>query len=1046
MYRFRDTLPIDISEQTISGDLVTIANPEEMGVVDSLEVSLEPIQDLNGYDKPWVGGAGKNKLETYDGISWEPTLTKNADGSIKVVGSRTDNGVKEIGSIALKANTTYTLSKSGNDALYYQMRVNDSSVGTARLTDFTYTPTEDVNAVIRIFARANVDFNEVLYPQIELGSTATTYEPYSNICPISGRTEVVTQRTGKNLLPNEMPTSGVIAGTITNSNVINSAANARVFAIPCKPNTDYNFNHKTAGIGLTVAFAGELPAVGNTTEQRRLLTNISTLTLNSGNNKYILINPASATGYANFVEDEGQIEVGASKTTYEPYIELITTTDLGRTVYGGTIDVVSGKLTVDRAIVDLGTLTWTLITTGESPYFRTSTDAIPYKYLADQSNYICENYQHISVGSTGSGVGIMITNTISIRIRDNNYSDAASFKTAMNGVQLVYELATPQTYQLTPQQIDLLLGANHLWSDGEISVVWHKDLTKGRILPTEAVSINGQYIENVLDGYRTLYTKGRESLGAELNTYSVGTADGEKFKNKRYPARELTVGFQLIADNAEDFREKFNNLNNLLSLDEADFIFHDEEDKFFSGYPIMNAEVEAGENSVKGEWKIYCAYPFKRSVDPITLTMADATVTNTTATFTIDYKGSQPARPVLRAKFAGAKSGGTSSEDGDCGFVAFMDARENIIQLGNPDVLDLDAYAKAGNLINYEFINTSGWTMTGGHRYKGTVTGTVATSDAVDAFWDGGAGQTQSYAKPSYGSGTGLHGSILWKNTAGASNFTLSAVHRLCVNNSNEVGVFELGAYNHSTGKMTAGFVIDKSGNGTTGTVRYIVNAKQVGTDQIDLSYYNTHFGYCNRTPVYVTQKYKKKTWVKVKVKVRRNKYKTKSKVKWVTKTRKVLKRYNYTQSNLNSSIKKDGINVYFQVGNLPRRTFNVPEIEQIVSHDASCYMGTYGTEMNTNMIHSMMFRKETGAVFAEQPNVFTAGDIVEADCNEATVNIYRAGSIGGHLEPQYGALGNDWESFKLTSGENIIRATWSDWVNPTYKPQIEIEYNEVFI
>ena len=191
----------------------------------------------------------------------------------------------------------------------------------------------------------------------------------------------------------------------------------------------------------------------------------------------------------------------------------------------------------------------------------------------------------------------------------------------------------------------------------------HTDVTPA--LPAEAVSINGQYIENVLEGYRTLYTKGRESLGAELETYSVGTADGEKYKYKRYPARELKIGFQLIADNPQDFRIKFTNLNNLLSLDEADFIFHDEEDKFFSGIPIMNAEVDAGEISVKGEWTIYCAYPFKRSIAPTKLTMADATVEGNKATFTIDYKGARPARPVLRAKFAGAKSSGTSSEDGD---------------------------------------------------------------------------------------------------------------------------------------------------------------------------------------------------------------------------------------------------------------------------------------------------------------------------------------------------------------------------------------------
>lgn len=571
----------------------------------------------------------------------------------------------------------------------------------------------------------------------------------------------------------------------------------------------------------------------------------------------------------------------------------------------------------------------------------------------------------------------------------------------------------------------------------------HSELTPA--LPAEAVSINGQYLENVLEGYRTLYTKGRESLGVELNTYSVGTADGEKFKNKRYPSRTLTVGFQLIASTPEEFRERFTNLNNLLSLDEADFIFNDETDKFFSGYPIMDAEVEAGQDSVKGEWHIYCAYPFKRSIEPITKTMEDATVTDTTATWTIDYKGARPARPVLRAKFAGAKSGGTSSEDGDCGFVAFVDQEENIIQLGNPEVLDLDEYTKAETFINKEFVNVTDWTRTGGHTYKGTVTGTVSTGNQTDTYWNGGKGQTQSYAKPSYGSGTGLHGSILWQNTAGAVNFTLEAVHRLCVSNANQTGVFECGAYD-STGTMVAGFVIDKSSNGTTGIVRYIANGQQVGTDNIDLSYYNTHFGYCNRTSVYTTQTYQQKVVTYVKVKVKKKKYVTKAKTTWVTRTRQVFSGYRYTQSNLNSSIEKDGSYVYFQVGNLPLRTFNVPDIEQKVAVDASCYMGTYGTAMHTNMIHSLLFRREAGVPFAEQPNVFTAGDIVEADCNEATVYIYRDGSIGGHLEPQYGALGNDWEDFVLTSGTNVIRATWSEWVNPTYKPQIEIEYNEVFI
>ena len=58
-----------------------------------------------------------------------------------------------------------------------------------------------------------------------------------------------------------------------------------------------------------------------------------------------------------------------------------------------------------------------------------------------------------------------------ILIKDSNYSDAATFKTAMSGVQLCYELATPLTYQLTGQDIITLVGDNYIWSDsGDVTI------------------------------------------------------------------------------------------------------------------------------------------------------------------------------------------------------------------------------------------------------------------------------------------------------------------------------------------------------------------------------------------------------------------------------------------------------------------------------------------------------------------------------------------------------------------------------------------------
>ena len=538
-------------------------------------------------------------------------------------------------------------------------------------------------------------------------------------------------------------------------------------------------------------------------------------------------------------------------------------------------------------------------------------------------------------------------------------------------------------------------------------------------LPVEAVSLNGTYLENIIEGYRTLYVKGRESLGTELNTFSVGVADGETFKNRRYPSRVLTIGFQLLCPDEEEFRLRFNQLNNILSIEEADFIFHDEEDKFFTGYPIMDADIEAGRNNVTGEWKIYCAYPFKRSIDTVTLSSTDSegvTIDGNTATFVIDYDGVIPAKPVLRAKFASALEGGDYSEDGDCGFVAFVNEDEDIIQLGNPEVVDVDATNKNATLINSAFNNLTGWTASG-----------ISVGNITDTYWNKGKGQTMAFAK---GVGT------LSRSTTGAVGFEFDIVHRLCVSASNQTGTFKCHIKNGNT--VVVGFNIEKTGNGTSGVVKYIINDTQVGKDTIDLSYYNTHFGYCQRTPVYVNQTYQQKviTYVKKgKKKVKQTKY--------VTKTRKVQNGWNYTQSNLNSGISRDGGVVTFSIGRLPDRTFKVSDIDTTVASDVR--FETTGT-FHTNAIRSCAFISKKGVPFAEIPNVFTAGDVVEADCNSANVTLYRDGSVEGHLEPQYGALANNWENFDLKVGTNVIQAVWSDWVDENYIPTIEIEFNKVYI
>ena len=52
-------------------------------------------------------------------------------------------------------------------------------------------------------------------------------------------------------------------------------------------------------------------------------------------------------------------------------------------------------------------------------------------------------------------------------------------------------------------------------------------------LPAEAVSVNGKYIENVIQGYRTMYVTGRELLESEIKEQQIGYTDGPVYTGQR---------------------------------------------------------------------------------------------------------------------------------------------------------------------------------------------------------------------------------------------------------------------------------------------------------------------------------------------------------------------------------------------------------------------------------------------------------------------------------------------------------------------------------
>lgn len=302
----------------------------------------------------------------------------------------------------------------------------------------------------------------------------------TNIRPIIGWDEVNVTRCGKNLCPT------AIADNVVYKNgeyAINLSFNDGIITFETTANISTYF--------LLKAFTITKQHIGKTFTMSYSATpslddNQCILVLNDNGTRTNLDKSATITadmvgkeltmrfykyGIGIYTISNVQLELGATATTYEPYNGQTYTIDLDGTRYGGKVDLVSGVMTVDRAYVDIGTLNWSK--DSQSRWFGLAYGGqIPnLKGVANNdeiANIICSNYRSTSRNNITSGNGICINVQNSVLIADSymlaNYDDA-QFKTAMNGVQLIYELATPLTIQLPTTVVKSLRGANNISAD-----------------------------------------------------------------------------------------------------------------------------------------------------------------------------------------------------------------------------------------------------------------------------------------------------------------------------------------------------------------------------------------------------------------------------------------------------------------------------------------------------------------------------------------------------------------------------------------------------
>ena len=530
--RVEDSAGTIVEELTNTVPVASFPDGADNSPVKTATFDIAPVQNLNGYDYPWVGGAGKNLfpdilVDTGTMLSRGITAVRNADYSITLTGTYNTNTNGVVGSVNTRAVVpagTYIVTGTPADTFDtygYRLLVEDRTGETTVLgydtgEGFTFTVESESSICIRIHTNANIAKDTPLptagltfYPMLRKSTDSATWEPYTNICPITGVTGANITRTGKNLFD-------ISSYPLTNGRYINGVNGIEKETSGTNYDRTHDYipfegfdgmkitlNKRPSGTAPGIAFysaASESAYVGG-------MRNAGA----TGGTPMTVEVPAG-TKYMRFCVDAGatdvQIELGETATEYEPFAGRntynITFPVAAGTVYGGTLTVNqdgTGTLVVDRVNVVLdGTESFTLYSAG------TSNARITMAKRADDSRFpnmlkpiddagrISSHYKMANITSSTVGYGLLMyysgSNTYpSFVFRDPLIvaaEDSTTFATWVAGqytagtpVTLSYKLAESTSYTLTVPQVRTLLGQNYLWSDtGDVQSVKYPADTK----------------------------------------------------------------------------------------------------------------------------------------------------------------------------------------------------------------------------------------------------------------------------------------------------------------------------------------------------------------------------------------------------------------------------------------------------------------------------------------------------------------------------------------------------------------------------------------
>lgn len=333
--------------------------------------------------------------------------------------------------IPVLPNTTYIASLFGNNKsrignlVYTEWDINGNALGQA--TSQTIT-TSSKTAFLRIRNYQNqetyIQNNDYLY-QLEIGSTATAYEPYQSktlTMPIS----------------TYFPTGMKSAGTVYDE--LSDKAYTRTNRVVFNGSESWS----TLNVFTDIIQFGITPGNVKAPATNSTLANIVCPLFKTDTADHMYANPSEAT----CVDITGRIRINILKSK----LSELTVSAFQTWLSSNNVEVVYELATPlqNYGVVDLGSLNWQTNNTAISgkPRMLSSDLASIIKKPANDNtafNGICAKYISVSNNATYNntrGIGVSASSG-NLFIYDETYTDATAFKSAMSGVYLLYETETP---------------------------------------------------------------------------------------------------------------------------------------------------------------------------------------------------------------------------------------------------------------------------------------------------------------------------------------------------------------------------------------------------------------------------------------------------------------------------------------------------------------------------------------------------------------------------------------------------------------------------